>query len=248
MDHGPLREFVSARCDVGRAVFVPRRKFREAFTVWQGGRAAPKGLPEAMDALGYKRSTRPYGPDRKNTGVYLHLTLPTGHASYLAPLASISEVNVPEDDLQLEGLLSDDAPRVSGAANPRKTWHDLKKLILDEKLEYSHHKFAGQGQTETPVTDARGAVKIINFLPGPQAARFRDVCGDIVVRFLEGDASLVEEIREEFGEESLRHDAELQRVALASQEARRPLSGLEAAHVYLSRVVFELPDEAVAQG
>jgi hypothetical protein len=38
-------------------------------------------------------------------------------------------------------------------------------------------------------------VKIINFLPGPQAARFRHACADIVVRFLEGDLSLVEEIR-----------------------------------------------------
>jgi hypothetical protein len=176
MDHGRLREFVSTRCDVGRALFVPRRTFREAFKAWRGEGPAPRGLPDAMDALGYKQSTRPYGPDRKNTGVYLHLTLSTGSEF---EQNALPDALTPEEDVETEGLpttaVSDDAPRgaselvlggdfhghrirrtddtppkvsifdmiaaVSGTVNPRNTWHDLKKLFLDE---YSHHKFTGQ--------------------------------------------------------------------------------------------------------
>jgi hypothetical protein len=223
MDRGRLREFVSARCDVGESLFVPRREFREAFKAWRGEGPTPKGLPVAMEALGYKPSTRPYGPDRKTTGVYLHLTLSTGRGVEQSTLAWISEETV-----ETEGG-SDDAPRgaselvlggdfhghrirrtddtppkvsifdmivaVSGAVNPYQTWANLVERFSKEKLRVSYHKFAGQGQTETPVTDARGAVKIINVLPGPRAAKFRDVCADIVVRFLEGNESLVEEIR-----------------------------------------------------
>jgi hypothetical protein len=108
---------------------------------------------------------------------------------------------------------------VSSTVNPRKTWHDLRKHFANEKLDLSHLKFPRQRQNETPVTDARGTVKIINFLPGPQAARFRDVCANIVVRFLEGDASLVEEI----GRKSVRNtfDMTLNFSALAQTHKKR---------------------------
>jgi hypothetical protein len=104
MDHGRLREFVSACCNVGKGLFVPRRKFREAFKAWRGGGPAPKGLPKAMDALGYKQLTRPHGPDRTNTGVYLHLTLSARRDVEQNTIASI-----PEEAIVVEAG-SDDAP------------------------------------------------------------------------------------------------------------------------------------------
>lgn len=66
---------------------------------------------------------------------------------------------------------------------------------LDKSTSFSLHQFPGGGQQNTPVVDARGVVKIVNHLSGPRAATFRDACADIVVRYLEKDESLVQEIR-----------------------------------------------------
>lgn len=46
----------------------------------------------------------------------------------------------------------------------------------------------------TPVTTARGAVMIINLLPGRVAARLRAEWADIIVRYLGGDPTLVREV------------------------------------------------------
>ena len=55
-------------------------------------------------------------------------------------------------------------------------------------------KFKGQGQRPTPVTDARGITEIIMVLPGRVAAQFRKKSADVVVRYIGGDAGLVDEI------------------------------------------------------
>ena len=55
-------------------------------------------------------------------------------------------------------------------------------------------KFVGQGQRPTPVTDARGMVMIINLLPGSNAAKFRASTAEVLVRYLGGDKTLIEEI------------------------------------------------------
>ena len=45
------------------------------------------------------------------------------------------------------------------------------------------------------MTDARGAVMIMNVLPGHKAAHFRMNCADVVVRYLGGDHTLISEIK-----------------------------------------------------
>lgn len=56
-------------------------------------------------------------------------------------------------------------------------------------------KFLGRGQRDTPVTDARGLVMIMNLLPGRQAAQFRMMAADVLVRYLGGDQTLISEIQ-----------------------------------------------------
>ena len=56
-------------------------------------------------------------------------------------------------------------------------------------------KFEGERQRDTPVTDAKGIITIINLLSGPLAAKFRDSCSDILVRFLGGDITLINQIK-----------------------------------------------------
>ena len=60
---------------------------------------------------------------------------------------------------------------------------------------YTFTKFPGQGQNDTPVTDARGVVTIINSLGGSRAAKFRQKFADTLVRYLGGDETLIGEIQ-----------------------------------------------------
>ena len=57
-----------------------------------------------------------------------------------------------------------------------------------------HLKFAGRGQRDTPMTDAKGIIDIIMLLPGQQAARVRRQAAELLVRYLGGDLSLVDEV------------------------------------------------------
>jgi hypothetical protein len=61
-------------------------------------------------------------------------------------------------------------------------------------LPHVNFKFSGRGQKETPVTDARGIVDIIMVLPGKAAASVRRQASNVLVRYLGGDPTLVEEI------------------------------------------------------
>lgn len=55
-------------------------------------------------------------------------------------------------------------------------------------------KFPGERQRKTPVTDVRGIVEIIMLLPGHTAARVRRQVAELLVRYLGGDISLVDEV------------------------------------------------------
>ena len=56
------------------------------------------------------------------------------------------------------------------------------------------YKFKGRGQQFTPVTTAKGAVIIINALPGKVATKLRVQWADVIVRYLGGDLTLAREI------------------------------------------------------
>ena len=83
-------------------------------------------------------------------------------------------------------------------SNARKTWGDLKKRhpeVVTKSYNFQDDfKFEGQGQSKTPVINARGAIMIINLLPGAMAASFRAAWADIIVRYISGDETLKVEI------------------------------------------------------
>jgi hypothetical protein len=99
---------------------------------------------------------------------------------------------------------------VTGCVNPSDTWEDVSKFVPDVQTEVTYHQFKGRGQRKTPVINARGAVMIMNYLQGPRAARFRTFCADVVVRYLEGDESLVGEIRRNASVQPIHTLAQLQ--------------------------------------
>lgn len=100
---------------------------------------------------------------------------------------------------------AEDPPRISvydvlqlvtgcSAANCTTVFTRLGHNFPDVLTSCSNFKFSGRGQKETPVTDARGIVDIIMLLPGKAAASVRRQASNVLVRYLGGDPTLVEEI------------------------------------------------------
>ena len=87
---------------------------------------------------------------------------------------------------------------ISKTSNPRKTWGDLKKnhpeVVTSGYNFQDDYKFAGQGQSKSPIINATGAITIINLLPGQLAASFRAEWASIIVRYLGGDRTLIDEV------------------------------------------------------
>lgn len=122
-------------------------------------------------------------------------------------MACMASFSVLDEDALKERVrkTNEDPPRVSiydvlqavagvEPHNCANVWRRLLDAYPEVNTRCIHFKFPGQGQRETPVTDARGIVTIIMLLPGRAAARFRKASADVVVRYLGGDGSLVEEI------------------------------------------------------
>ena len=126
-----------------------------------------------------------------------------------AELATLRQIT--QDDLQRM------RKAVTGQAvnSCRKT---MARLLRDypEVVAYFHYfKFVGRGQRETPVLDARGVVQLMMLLPGHAAAGFRMNTAKVLVLYLGGDPSLVEEItanraaQEVLAEQAPEHPARL---------------------------------------
>ena len=113
---------------------------------------------------------------------------------------------------------AEDPPRVSvidtvaliTGHSPTVCSHTLQRLkdsYPEVGSDWSNFRFAGRGQRDTPVSDARGIVEVIMILPGRAASQVRKAAADVMVRYLGGDPSLVEEIaanrvqQEDMGEE-----------------------------------------------
>jgi hypothetical protein len=82
------------------------------------------------------------------------------------------------------------------AYESKKVWYDL----IDKYPELNNliitFKFNGQGQKETPVMDSNGLIELIMLLPGKHAADMRKKFAETIIRYLGGDLSLIDEIKE----------------------------------------------------
>ena len=100
---------------------------------------------------------------------------------------------------------AEDPPRVSvydvlqvvtgsSASNACNVFSRVSEAFPEVLTNCSNFKFSGRGQRETPVAEARTIVEIIMVLPGRAAAQVRRAAASVMVRYLGGDLSLVEEI------------------------------------------------------
>ena len=116
-----------------------------------------------------------------------------------------SLLSVSDDSVQLIRKTAESPPRVSvydviGLITGFTSNHSSQLLqrLVEQFPEVAtvcgNFKFQGRGQRDTPVTDAKGIVTIIMIMPGSAAATVRQSASAILVRYLGGDLSLVEEV------------------------------------------------------
>jgi hypothetical protein len=85
---------------------------------------------------------------------------------------------------------------VGGQTQPDKTWKNILKEHEKEVRNYfTNFKFLGQGQRLTPVINVQGMVKLLFWLPGETAKQFRSKSAEVMIRYLGGDTTLIDEIK-----------------------------------------------------
>lgn len=82
----------------------------------------------------------------------------------------------------------------TGHKNPRDVWSDLGETYPEVVAQCDNFQFPGQGQRETPVATLQVFLEILTVLPGRLAAAVRTEAVRTLVRAMNGDVSLVEEI------------------------------------------------------
>ena len=77
-----------------------------------------------------------------------------------------------------------------------QTW--IRDIDNEQKAELSsfcgNFQFPGRGQSEQPVIQFQGAIKLLMWLPGEQAKQFRSKASDIITRYFAGDKTLLAEV------------------------------------------------------
>ncbi len=81
------------------------------------------------------------------------------------------------------------------AKTANKTWEILSDARKEEVAnELRNFKFPGQGQTEQPVITFKGALKLVMWIGGENAKKYRSAMVSILQRYYAGDGSLLEEV------------------------------------------------------
>jgi hypothetical protein len=76
--------------------------------------------------------------------------------------------------------------------DPYKIWERIDKTEVQSFCR--NLKFKGSGQRETPCVNAKGLVLLLMQIPGEKAKQFRLAGADILVRYLGGDTTLINDI------------------------------------------------------
>jgi hypothetical protein len=85
---------------------------------------------------------------------------------------------------------------VGGQKDPYSTWNRILNEHKDEVQAFcTNLKFPGSGQKLTPVVNVQGMVKLLFWLPGETAKQFRSKSAEVMIRYLGGDLTLIDEIK-----------------------------------------------------
>jgi hypothetical protein len=81
-----------------------------------------------------------------------------------------------------------------GVKSPREVFARLCKEYPEVVTRCDSFKFPGRGQQQTRVTNKEGLVYILSLLPGAVGHDIREDAAHLIVRYMEGDPSLAEEM------------------------------------------------------
>lgn len=115
--------------------------------------------------------------------------------------------------LTLDFIRDDATVRITDGTPPLISVIDIVRIVTENNNDYSaqiirnmnnNHsdvmsscqtfKFPGKGQRNTPVADFQTILKILQHLPGPSAAKYREKTAETLTRYFAGDQSLHQEI------------------------------------------------------
>ena len=82
----------------------------------------------------------------------------------------------------------------TGHKNPRDVWNELLERVPEVVGKCDNFKFPGKGQRETPVATLQVFLEILVTLPGRLAAQVREEAVRCLIRVMESDVTLAEEI------------------------------------------------------
>lgn len=85
---------------------------------------------------------------------------------------------------------------ITGNTNPHMTYARLQQGDAEALTFCENFQFSGMGERPTPVCTVPQVIELINILPGARAKRFRSSGAKVLVRFLGGDETLIDELRE----------------------------------------------------
>ena len=89
-----------------------------------------------------------------------------------------------------------------------RTWRNLRQDDISRLTKEGHEhakavvtncyyfQFPGQGQKSTPCMTLRGLQRLLMILGGKVAAEFREIVEGVFTRYVAGDTSLIEEVRD----------------------------------------------------
>ncbi|NEZ67801.1 hypothetical protein D0962_34450 [Leptolyngbyaceae cyanobacterium CCMR0082] len=89
-----------------------------------------------------------------------------------------------------------DLIRAIGQRDPYNTWKRLTEGYSEVLTICQDWKFKGARQRKTPVVDLQGWFQILPLLPGAMGKRYREEAAKLVTRYIQGDVTLADEIRD----------------------------------------------------
>ena len=104
------------------------------------------------------------------------------------------------------------------ASTANKTWERLSESKKEElSTECQTWRFPGSGQVDLPVITFKGALKLVQWVGGENAEKYRSAMVSILQRYYAGDGSLLEEV--EANAQSSGPIQQMARESLAAEKA-----------------------------
>ena len=131
---------------------------------------------------------------------------------------------------------------VTAHKDPHSVWKRLSAEYPEVPAFCRNFQFPGQGQKEIPVATLQVFAEILVILPGKVAAKVREQAVSTLIRAMNGDPTLVDEIMSRMNPENLRE------VELSAKARREKAYGSNSAIGTLDNPILKRPEKEIRYG